>query len=274
MITSLKHCLKVNPVLSTVSENRLVRIIKGSALPIRKSNTTETDKIISAFLMKTVIHYIGISVQKSDHNVFNEATKFLKNHYGGIGVEEIETAFSMAVAGEFADVDCKTYGGIFSIRILGDIMKNYLPYRNRLLQEIEKEKTKLAEVEKQKEIEKKNEQARQQICDEFFKAVKMQIAGNPMWLTWHDVPHHYAKVLIDRGLLTMEIEEKKRIWSESQKLALDEIKSQAHDDAQNIFERKRLFDLIEKAQAGESVLDDSAKRIYSKLILFEYLKKL
>jgi hypothetical protein len=66
---------------------------------------------------------------------------FIANKFGGYTVQEIRTAFEMAVAGELniESKDVNLYGGVFSCEYLARIMKAYQSHRGKVLEEIRRE---------------------------------------------------------------------------------------------------------------------------------------
>ena len=142
-----------------------------------------------------------------------------------------------------------------------------------VLQELEKEKVKIEEKKRANEIEQKNIEARELICSEIRQAIEASKEGIPNWDNWQGVPHHYAKIAVDYGIINPTLEEKKAVWEKSKLLAIEEMKMDALSDSKTMIQKREIMDALKKIEQGDnSNLEGSSKRIYSKLLLWEYVK--
>lgn len=201
-----------------------------------------------------------------------ESVRFIYKHHKNIGVNEIREAFSLAAANTFNGINMTAYFGIFTVAMLGDILSAYNQYRNPIIaQAYENAYKQELDAKCEQDKEAKNFEARSKINADIENAIiAVQTGAEPLWETWHDVPVHYAEIAVKWGMIEVSDEFKSKIWQRSKELALDELKTTAQDYA-NFSEAKRTR-LLLKSRVESEIIKDPAKRIYSKLLIFEYVK--
>ncbi len=216
--------------------------------------------------------YCGMREEAMLVETIQESVRLVHKHYSTLGVVEIREAFSMAAANHFDGVNMTAYFGTFTVSMLGDILSAYIKFRNPIIAEAWKIVTE--EVLKSKEAsekDQKNQEARQKIFDQIELAIiAVQSGEDPVWETWHDVPVHFAEIAVEQGWIEVSSEFKKQVWERSKQLALNEISSAAND-VSNFSEAKKarlkMREIIET-----NAVPEPAKRIYSKLLIFEYVQ--
>jgi len=201
-----------------------------------------------------------------------EAVRFVYKNYPQLGVNEIREAFSLSAANVFPAVNMTAFFGTFTISMLGDILTAYNQYRNPIIAKAYDQIIKLEQENKQEtEREEKNRIAISQIQQDIEKAIiAVQSGEADLWESWHDVPVHYAEIAVREQWIEVSPEFKKSIWEESKKLALRELSEMAADlsnFSQAKQSRLKLTEAIER-----QTVPDAALRIYSKLLIFKYVK--
>jgi hypothetical protein len=227
---------------------------------------------IGAMVSLCATMYCGMQKEKMLTETIQESVRFVFKNYSFIGVQEIREAFSLAAANTFEGVNMTAFFGTFTISMLGDILSAYQKYRNPIIYKayelIIKEETKIKE---EGEKHQKNAQALTQIEQDIEQAIIAVQSGVPMiWESWHDVPVHYAEIAVREGWVEISAEMKKVIWEKAKAYALRDIQAVA-SDLSNFSEAKQArISLRTKIEA--EIITDPAKRIYSKLLIFEYIK--
>lgn len=95
-----------------------------------------------------------------------ECYGFLSLMYDGLSIDEIKRAFVLAAKG-MIEADLVAYKGVFSVKILGDVLEKYLVYRNRIasaMRNAEKEQDYQEKLTK-RDLFYKSQAGRQQIAD-------------------------------------------------------------------------------------------------------------
>jgi heme exporter protein D len=258
--------------LTTLNNQTIDRVVTGLRVPIRKLNDDEVKDYLIPTLIAVAVQYCGVSKTSTPMQTFKECSNFIQKNFGGIGINEIPEAFSMAAAGSI-DVDITAYYGIFTVVTLGKVLKNYLPFRGKIVQELQRQKEILLEESRQNEREAKNEEARAEICREIEVAIAAAKEGIPHWEHWQDIPHHYAEIAVKNGIINLDQESKEQILATAQKYAFEALQRESVDTNIKSFERKQLMTQIEAIKEGDkSSLRTSTIRIYSKLLLWHFVK--
>lgn len=255
-----------------VKEDRAKIIIQGYQNPIRLMNKEDIAKGVSAMISLCAKMYCGMQEEKMMTETIQEATRMVYKHYPQIGINEIREAFSMAAANYFDNVNMTAYFGTFTIGMLGDILTAYIKYRNPVINKaLQLSQHQNKEEQEKQEADKKNEEAREQIKNDIERAIiAVQEDSEPVWESYHFVPVHYAEIAVKEGWIEVSEEFKKNIWIKAQELALKELSDVANDYS-NLTEAKRAR-LELRATIEKQIVPDAAKRIYSKLLIFEYIK--
>ncbi len=81
---------------------------------------------------------------------------------------------------------------------------------------------------------------------------------------------HYAEIAVAEGWLEVSPEFKKRVWEESKELAKRELIETAQD-LSNFAEAKKAKQILMQ-NVESQIISEPAKRIYSKRLIFEYIK--
>lgn len=247
------------------------KIIIGKEHPVRKFEKKEIAQPLFVVISACAKLYCGMNEQKGAAlETIQESCRFVIDRYGWISIHEIELSFKLAASNVFDNVEMKAYGGIFTIAMLGDILTAYHKYRNKIIQNFDSELLKITAVNNQKEIDRKNKEARLQIKTDIENAIKMKKEGGFFWETWKDVPVHYAKIALDNSFISVSHEFKKMVFEKAQAHAKAHLIETAQD-LRKPFEAKNakriLMETIEKP-----INNELSHRIYAKLLIFEYIE--
>ncbi len=247
-------------------------VIEGYCQPIRNMNKEDIVKSVGAMIVLCAKMYCGMQEGKMIPETIQEGVRLVYKHYKNIGVSEIREAFSMAAANQFEGLNMTAYFGTFTVSMLGDILTAYISYRNPIIAKtIQSVYEAELNAKKEDEKESKNIEARQKIYSEIeSEIIAVQSGAQGNWESWHDVPVHYAEVAVKQGWIEVSSEFKLSIWEKAKKLALDELKS-VSQDLTNFSEAKRARITL-KNNIESQIVKDPATRIYSKLLIFEYVK--
>jgi hypothetical protein len=201
--------------------------------------------------------------------LFQEATNFVYKFYSYLGIEEIKEAFAMSSANYFDGIDMKAYFGTFTIAMLGDILTAYGNYRNKVIFKTQQE------FEKQNAEQKRNEKISELSALHRVEVLKKlsEAKGKNLYESYEQIPTYYCQILIDNNLLNIAHERKVQIWEQAKELSKREFQLIA-GNTNRIFEAKSARNILEQITSGleNQNFKDSATRIYSKLLVFEYLK--
>lgn len=137
----LKGPKELSPVIADRMglESDRVDLIVRSALgeniaAARKVNFKQLVAAIGVELEFAAKAYTGCTEVNGD--VFQEMTEFVFLKFSHLGVMEIREAFRLAAAKEIA-ADLSAYYGFFTIKALGDVLRAYNLYRNKVVAEMQ-----------------------------------------------------------------------------------------------------------------------------------------
>ena len=273
LLTTLNSALTLS-TSTLCSSKRLSVIANGYDNPIRSMTKEQVVQQVQPMLMICAKMYCGVREDRTLPELTQEATRFIYSKFSSLGLEEIREAFSMAAANYFDGVDMKAYFGTFTISMLGDILAAFTKYRNKIVNELIDSQDKAARKEAE-ETEKlvKNEETRKEVCKEILTAIKAAQEGMPFWEHWEDIPSYYSKIALENKVISVEAEKKLELWQESNKLAKQKVIELSNDESR-FMEAKHARDILKDLVAGKEVktLHDSAVRIYSKLLIWEFVK--
>jgi len=153
--------------------------------------------------------------------------------------------------------------------MLGDILTAYGNYRNKVIFKTQQE------FEKQNAEQKRNEKISELSALHRVEVLKKlsEAKGKNLYESYEQIPTYYCQILIDNNLLNIAHERKVQIWEQAKELSKREFQLIA-GNTNRIFEAKSARNILEQITSGleNQNFKDSATRIYSKLLVFEYLK--
>jgi hypothetical protein len=256
-----------------MSKNNLKTILSNHYLIIKNLNHEESITGISLALRFCAEVYCGIKNDDLNDNVLKESVLFVYRNYKNISINEIKLAFEMGANNEI-DVNMVAYYGKFNVSMLGDILSEYSKRRNKAIVEIEHLHQKNIRGETfVNEVDHKNFIARQEVIAEFKAELDKKKNGLPLKYNSHEeIRIHWPKILIDNGIIQLDDETKKRVWSEAQHLVKREHQKKAADFT-NLYEAKHNRALLKSFEgAGNETFQAKCDAMYSKLFVWEFLK--
>ena len=257
-----------------LSSTRAEIIARGYSYPIRSMNEEQAESNIEAILKLCGVSYLGIKQDTNNGIAIGESIGFVLSKFPMLGIEEIREAFELASIGYFEGVELKAYFGAFTISLLGAVLSAYLKYRNGIVAEM-LNASEMAEKEAKKaiEAEEKNKAARAYAIQVINEALEMAKDGFQKWESAKEIPSNYSDIALKNGLINPSKEQKLQIWIDAQA----EAKKEFIDIAMNpndIKSSREAKMILAKLNKGEQDIKfkDAAVRIYSRLILWEFVK--
>lgn len=90
--------------------------------------------------------FCGAQLEEKDE-IVDECTDFVLSQFPQLGVPEIREAFKLAAAGKLGEIDLAAYRGVFTIKMLGQVLSKYCTFREKAYQEIRKAETEAQEAQ-------------------------------------------------------------------------------------------------------------------------------
>jgi hypothetical protein len=129
-------------------------IVQGMACSMRQQQKTDAPLLLTELALE--LEYCAkafAGAVKTEELVLDELAEFASTRFGHLGVREIREAFRLAAAGELGDINLRAYFGNFTVVMLGDILRAYDRYRQRIVASVtrlEQEHLQQTEEEKRK----------------------------------------------------------------------------------------------------------------------------
>ena len=183
----------------------------------RKYDPVKTVVALSAELEFCAISYCGAA--KTDDLVFDEVVSFVMDRFGHIGVNEIREAFRLAAAGEF-EVDLSTYYGLFTVKLMGDILNGYNNYRNRVVEEFSK-------LQSQSDLQSKRALQKETWDTEVWAERRLSILKSLENPNYHCFTAYDYEYFTKTGQLQFTEDQKKKAWTDSHQFAYSELATAA-----------------------------------------------
>lgn len=158
---------------------------------------------------------------KTDNEVYEEAVTFTMQQFGHLNVAEIRQAFALGAAGslDLGTEDMTTFYGLFTIGMLGKILKAYDQYRKRIVAELQRAESAAAAMEAQKRKAWDEEAWGQS------RLAKFQSLENPAYTDFSETDYNY---FLKTGDLVHTQEEKRKAWEDARLFAIQEFEADAH----------------------------------------------
>lgn len=238
-----------------------VEIVASAALGnnIRASKKIDEAKTVLALSVELefcAISYCGAA--KTDELVYDEVVLFVMSRFGHLGIQEIREAFRLAAAGDF-EVDLSTYYGLFTVKLMGDVLNGYNNYRNRVVQAF-------ARSQSEKEADEKHQSRKDEFDWDFWaeqRLVKLRSLESPHYRCCTAFDYEY---FLKTGELVFTEEEKLQAWKDSHQYAYAEVATNALSN----FSARFQLDRVNQGKQDEGY---KAKRIViaQQLLVFRWL---
>ena len=247
-----------------------VRIIAtGSAYPVRSYGEEKFNLLVPVKIADIAIAYCGADPEINS-SAFIESARLLLQKFGGVGIDEVKEAFAMAAARKLGDIDLTSYKGVFTVAMFGEVVSEYMVYRNRVLAEMQR----IADSEEQERKEGIKRQRFEVVKKEVVEKFNAMRFENREISKVGDVPGWWAKVLKDHGL----IEGDPAAWILAKKktceIFVQEHKDRVNDLMFSVMERAKIVSEIEADEGFfPPQLKDRAEILYGRILIFNQLAK-
>lgn len=221
----------------------------GLTRSIRRSNQVEVIASLTADMEWVARVYCGINLEDDDDFVETCVTFVLKN-FAHLGVDELKESFSLAAAGKLGEIDLSAYYGKFTVKILGEVLRKYQSFRNRVVQELRKVQEKIAEAEqtaRQRVNQEKWRQEHRVWCENRLKQLitSENIGTNKIALPLYDY-------LVETGKLDISKEEKWALMERAKPIAKASFQSDLASET-NHYKKLALSAMLEQVDAGKQI---------------------
>lgn len=211
---------------------------------------------------------------QNDLATLRTCTNFIVDMYPQMSINELELAFNLAAAGKFEGVNLETYFGKFTVTILGKILKSFSQLRNKVF--IQQGKLIEKEIkEQEKQLEKSLNEKTQNSIVQKFNDLRALFLNDGVIPHKDEINAYWAKILINRGIVTFTPAEKNTIWLEAKELTTKELKTSLHNNSLTTNQKQSLRAVLKTVLAGEKNDDYQNKCInnYSKLLILKSIIK-
>lgn len=197
-------------------------------------------------------------------DTMTECVRFVLSQFGHLCPSEIREAFRLTAAHEIG-ASLNAYNGVFSVRILGEVLSEYEDYRALAFRKV------------RSQMNDAGEENRAAVLKEAFGGFEDQLArvmqSNP-YGAWQEIPAAFARAVVERGLINFSLEEKGKTWRSAKSIAAGRV-PQKIMDAKTPFERNKWVQVRDQMQADPELfpgeLQPEATIIYAQILLWEKL---
>jgi len=203
-------------------------------------------------------------------HVLDACVDFIFSYFSMLRIDEIKTAFELALAGKLKDCDIATYYGKFTVQTLSIVLKAYEVLRKQIKAEFQRINDELAKQKTDEEIQARNIAIRQEVKTEYQNLLDSYILTGE--LDESAIKSFWGKILVNEGIINFSAGEKDAIYKEAKKIVENEIKAQL-GTTDNPFDRKPLIKILEdvtnqnEAETPNEDFITKAKNKYSHLIV-------
>lgn len=173
--------------------------------------------------------------------VFSEMSRFVIDRFPMLGLLEIRDAFSLAASGKI-NADLRAWHGKFTIAMLGGVLGPYKAYSKRVLFEYDKGCELILGETDEKQLQKKNEKAKQEVISAYLKL--KETYQEDLEIDESKIFVHWGRILVEAGYIDFTADQKKEIYSEAKALVKEDA-TKAFAASTRPHERRELRSLIE-----------------------------
>jgi hypothetical protein len=168
------------------------------------------------------LNYCGAVMGDRLRETVVECYDFLRMSYNGLAFPEIKRAFVLAAAGTI-DVDLKAYNGNFTVRILGDTLRAYMVYRNKIQNQLKAREREQNDLEIDNRIREyyASEEGIKQVEDYYENQLKKYFDFET--LTVNDVTSRMYLYLEKKGVIALTPNEKREYYNKAKDIYTAEL---------------------------------------------------
>lgn len=259
-----------NGTPSAVEPSRMEKSVEMAAQGLTIGTAIRQDEMRAALLIRTEVKYCATTfcaAPNTESATIDECAATILAHYSHFNVAEIREAFRMASVGEI-EVNMNAYYGLFSVRVIGEIMSAYNDYRTQAARQV---RARMQAQQDAIENERRAEILREKFgtLEEQFQALKER---NDKYRRWQDLPGWFCRRLIEEDVLKISVSEKGKIWKVSKHWVVNQLgmwladPNTSREDRARYLDAKRVIDRDPDAFPHE--LRKEAEEAYPKMLVF------
>lgn len=229
------------------------------------------DEMRAALLIRTEIKYCATAfcaAPNTESTTIDECAATILSHYPHLNISEIREAFRMASVGE-TEVNLNAYYGLFSVRIVGDILAAYSDVRTQAVRQMR--------ARLQAEQDAAENEQRAEILKGKFGTLSEQFADlktkNDKYPRWQDLPAWFCEKAIRENIVEFSHDEKGKTWVTAKHWAVNQLGMWRMDANNSVENRKRLnaahATIQDDPEAFPDELKKEAQDAYSKMLIFQ-----
>lgn len=230
---------------------------------------TDDVKLIAAVQLEVehcAATYCGAPNTPAD--TMTECVRFVLSQFGHLCPSEIREAFRLTAAHEIG-ASLNAYNGVFSVRILGDVLSAYEDYRTLTFRRVRAQESERHAAQQETE---RAEILKEKFGD--FELLLSRVMQRNPYPTPNDVPAVFARAVIERGLVQIPHDEKGPAWIQAKHLAVSRIPGRILA-ATSRTERSDLLQIKQRLEADPETFPDELKGeatvIYAQILLHKQL---
>lgn len=268
--SNLPNGLQPNGLPERVELSRLEKSVEMAAQGLTIGAAVRQDEVRAALLIRTEVKYCATAfcaAPNTESTTIDECAATILAHYPHFNVAEIREAFRMASIGDL-DVNMNAYYGLFSVRIVGDILSAYSDHRTQVVRQVR--------ARMQAEQDAAENEQRAEMLKEKFGTIADQFAAlqakNDRYSRWGDLPGWFCERVIKEDVGGFSLEEKGKAWVTAKHWAVNQLGGWRLDPNRSQADRKRFNDAYAAIQADPECFPDElkpeAQEAYSKMLVY------
>ena len=229
------------------------------------------DEMRAALLIRTEVKYCATAfcaAPNTEAATIDECAATVLSYYSHLNIAEIREAFRMASVGEI-EVNMNAYFGLFSVRIVGDILSTYNDHRAHTARQVR------ARI--QAEQDAAENETRAGLMRERFGTLAEQFAAlqrkNERYARWQDLPTWFCERVVKEDIYGFSMEEKGKIWVTAKAWAVGQLGAWRISPDTTPADRQRFHAAAEALRENADVFPDElkseAQEAYCKMLVFE-----
>ena len=219
---------------------------------------------------KCAITYCG--APNTDTVTIAESVRFVHTQYSHLTLNEISEAFRLAAAQKI-DADLSAFHGLFSVRILGQVLSAYDTMRGQVAREV---RARLRKLEDEQENQIRSERMLQMhgtISDQFAALVE----NNEKYARWQDMPEWFCERVVREDVAGFSLDEKGKAWIIAKQWSANQLANWIMDPQTTKADRSRYIEVEQAYKENPDVFPEGLKKeaqsAYCKMLVFDRIAK-
>lgn len=261
----------VDPERLRLEKSCLAAATGQSIGAMMRATEIETGTALHLEIKYCAVTYCG--APNTDPEVIKEAVRFVVTKYTHLALPEIREAFRLTAAGKIG-ANLNAYNGLFTIRMLGEVLTSYDDHRNQVAREV---RARLSEKEAEEE-----DQIKAGILIEKFGTLAQQygalVKKNTKYQRWQDLPEWFCNRLVKEDIPGFTLEEKGRTWVTAKHWAVNQVDTwlasrNTHKDDKRRYQRAKTH-INNRPDEFPEELKKEAQTAYIKMLVFDRLPQI